>query len=219
MQIKSKWGIIINRSNWNDIFVKHVARWCARKTGLSKKFTGSTYEMIIRKTNVRRYNGVSNCFHRASITISRRYIDAFKKPFLDRYWTYKWSKPFEVWSTVELFVMLMCHEMLHSTTGRPRLFKSKQQCESYTHREAHRLVEQWRKERNVIMSRILADMRKDRAARKAKKSKPSTSDKLAKSEAMLRKWQAKLKLAQTKVNKYKRSVAACTRHIERTAAK
>ncbi len=40
--IKSKWGIVINRSKaWPDVFVKHVARWCARKTGLSARFTGS----------------------------------------------------------------------------------------------------------------------------------------------------------------------------------
>lgn len=220
--------ILTNRSRWNDIFVKHVARFCARKTGLWKKFSDHgwrKYNFTIKRATRMRWRGRAGEYggNMTYHAYHRRLRDSY--PVTDRYWTYRWSKAYLIHSSVEMFVMIMAHEFLHATAGAPSKFRGsdgridRATMETTTHRLAHEIVAMWRKERRKIMGRVLNEMRIARAKKKKKRAKPTTSVKRDKSAAMLAKWERKLKLAKTKVAKYKRSVAACDRHIIATAAK
>lgn len=219
--------IITNRSRWNDIFVKHVARFCARKTGLWKKFSkrwmrAGEYNFTIKRASRKWRRGRAHEYG-GNMTCHRECRPSY--PVTDRYWTYKWSKGYLIHSSVEMFVMIMAHEFLHATAGAPSKFRGsdgrydRAAMEAKTHRLAHEIVAMWRKERRAVMGRVLAEMRSERAKKKKKRAKPTTSVKRDKSAAMLAKWERKLKLAKTKVAKYRRSVAACDRHISATAAK
>ena len=214
--LKFKWGEVINRSRWPDIFVKHIARFCAQKTGVSKK---GRYGFTVKRASYRqRWSGRGGItFGRMSLPRRAYGPDFF--PYQSGYSTYKWVNKKPLYSMGELFLMVIAHEMTHATDGNPLNFRDGSSnydmatCENHTHHRAHDIVEMYRKDRVKIMRRIRAEMRKAREKAKVKKRKPTTDEKRAKSLAAQKRWERKLKLAQTKVAKYKRSVSACDRAI------
>ena len=234
--LKFKWGEVINRSRWPDIFVKHIARFCAQKTGIAKRhrdggelsfmgrgkgigFRSHHYKFTVqRATYGQTYRGRGGV-KAGRMLLHRRAYGASHFPCEDGYATYKWIGKKPLNSMIEMFVMLMAHEMTHSTDGAIENFYDRRAgqydragCENHTHHRGHAIVEMYRKDRVKIMRRIRAEMRKAREKAKAKK-RPSTEEKRAKSQAYLTRWERKLKLATTKVAKYKRSVSACDRAI------
>ena len=238
--LKFKWGEVINRSRWSDVFVKHVARFCAQKTGIAKRARDVYGELTFGSGGI----NFRNREHHYSFTVQRATYDhtycgrgGVKKgrmmlhrraygashfPCDDGYWTYKWIGKKPLHSMCEMFVMLMAHEMTHSTDGAIENFRvrgtrrnnyDRATCENHTHHRAHDIVEMYRKERKNIMRRVLAELRRERAKQKKKRRRSTTKEKRAKSQANLKRWERKLKLAKTKVAKYKRSVSACDRAI------
>jgi hypothetical protein len=236
--LKFKWGEVINRSRWSDVFVKHIARFCAQKTGIAKRastggelaflgrgkglgFREHHYSFTVqRATYTATYRGLGGVKN-GRMMLHRRAYGASHFPCEDGYATYKWIGKKPLHSMVEMFVMLMAHEMTHSTDGAINNFTlhgrrnnyDHATCENHTHHRSHDIVEMYRKERKNIMRRVLAELRRERAKQKKKRRRSTTKEKRAKSQANLKRWERKLKLAKTKVAKYKRSVSACDRAI------
>lgn len=203
---------IENRSKWPDGFLRVVCKWAAKRAGINWR-----YSILFRSRQAMGFAGRGWDFG-CNLRIARRAYHA-NEPHTLKDRRFQWSRPFEIWGSVEGLVYLLAHEMHHARDDRRPGNRGSAE-EFRCNRAAEDAVKAWRVERLAVMGKVKAELRKDTQRKvKAKERKQATKTpdaKLARVQANLVNWERKLRYAQNKVKTYKRKmkyyekrVAAC----------
>lgn len=212
---------IKNRSGWPDWFAIPVARWVAHRAGIYKS-NRHDYTLEIVNTKFKDTLCGRSYGYRARVRVHRRFTPRSGIfPYITKYWTYKWSMKYALNTRIEAFVDIIAHEMFHSTGGRPALFRSegrtdRQSMEMACERFSKETVEEFRKVwPGELKERVKAELRRNQI-RTISVTKSNPDVKLQAALDKLAVWQKKLKLANTKIKKYKQQV---NYYQKRSAAK
>ncbi len=204
---------IINRSNWPDHFVDVVVPWILRRAYPDRPRGYTVTLPAFRNCNT--WAGTATR-HDQRTRINRRFTFHAGFPFETSYRKYANMPVVTIRCRLETFVLIVAHEAAHGPvhykhadgTRDQRTIEEK--CELIARQTVAAFREAWPNEiRPAIRKRILAA--KARRARKAARKGPDA--KLAQAEALLAKWETKLKMAKTKVAKYRRQARAQERRI------
>lgn len=209
---------IVNRSKFPDPMLTTLVGWVAEQIGL-------TWECKIEFANVRNPSlragmcyGSRHCRIRFPVNFNSR----GKWPYRETYHRYSWAPVYLYNNRLECLTHLVAHEMIHCVDARKGLWSRPKTrhdhvagMEVETERRANAIVLKLREEFQVVKRKISAAMRRQRAAARRTKDrgrirrasiKNSPEAKLARARANLAAWERRLKLAQTKVKKYRRRV-------------
>jgi len=213
---------IINRSAWPTPALKVLCGWLLTNAAFD---SGQVpYTFVFRSTRtIHTWRGRGSS-HGQTITLSRRFQPREGWPWRLRDHRFKWACEEVYRSRLEVLVGLMGHELEHAMEGRPQRFLTngridRARMEFHCNQAGQRAVEALRRDWPVLRTRIkraLHDERRHRSAAKlashARCHDPER--KLVHAQQKLKQWGARLKLAQTKVRRYRRQVA----YYERRAA-
>ena len=207
---------VVNRSEWPTWLV----RWLVRKACADAGVTQYTWTQVRRNRSWfsgrgGRYEGHGGC--------NRRALKARNATWLFHYFGYKRENSCRdhiPHTSVAVLAKLIRHEVEHAGEGHPRHFRKDDGSMDRWLMEMHcnEMAAKWVNGMTDDLPKIMAEWRalarKDRAANR----KPSTDDKRAKRLALrteqLHEWERRMKLAATKVKKYR----AVVRRMERQAA-
>lgn len=208
---------IDNRSRWPDEFVDVLVPWICAEAGIDFPYSVQLAPKGWGGTGGR-YRQRTHCVRR-------------KRPGHTKDGRMKHSERHELRSSVEWFIYIVAHEAYHATKGHPTEFRKGsrtdvQSMEWWCNHWAYNIVIHYRLNRRKLMAQVKRNLRRTKRARQAKerqqervqaaKDHRKTDDyKLVNAQRLLKQWEAKRKLAATKVKKYRNRI----RHLERKAAK
>jgi hypothetical protein len=217
---------IINRSDWSEAFVSVVCRWVAREAGIQGKYT-----IILPSYSNKRDRAGRGGLYRQRSRINRRFIPStvHKRPdgnttpfpYLETYHRYAWASRFQINNRLEAFVHLIAHECGHAdgNVGDPRRFRGDaQSMEMACERLAGSVTIAFRDAWPDLKRKVIARMREERQ-QKTMRIASVPSIKLNKAQALLDKWQRKVKAAQNRVKKYARQVKYYNGRVAASAGK
>jgi len=205
--------IVVNHSPWPTSALRVLAKWIAEREGLGE---ARAYTFTFRNTRRMQYRGSGTPFGQ-TITMHRRFDPVTRAwPFRTKDHRFQWSTEEVYRSRLELLVGIMAHEAHHATAGHPRFFRKNGRLDRATmefrcNRAGQEAVEALRKDWLTLRAQIRGSMRRDRnrhiaAQERAVVRRADSTPKLLHGQTMLKRWQARLKLAGTKVKRYRRQV-------------
>lgn len=206
---------VINRTKWPTPAIKILGKWICWHAGI-------TWNYQITLGNSRRgwYGRGGSCSQ--TTHLDRRYRLKFPYKIEDSRITN--GPTYLVNSRLELLVFLLAHEACHANGGKPSEYRNKEtrrvdrqsmeyDCNLFGMETVKALREEWKE----LRPRIMAAMRRERDQKNRKRDPDARLLKnLERARDTLVKWERKLKLASTKVKKYRQKI----RYYEgRTAAR
>jgi hypothetical protein len=213
---------IINRSAWPTPALGVLCRWLCKLAAFDNGKSGYTFVFRdTRNTAVWRGRGA---LHKQTITMHRHFQPPSGWPWRARDPRFQWATEEVYRNRLEALVGLMGHELGHAMDGRPELFEKngrvdRARMEFRCNRAGQRAVEALRRDWPLLRSAIQRVLRRGharaavaQAAARGRRYDPER--KLVHAQQMLKQWSAKLKLAQTKIRRYRKQVA----YYERRAA-
>jgi hypothetical protein len=215
---------IINKSQWQDLWVETVVRWIWRRLN-RRDPRAAAYVFTVRAPSETRdvhgRAGRVNGFMR----LGRR-AKSFRHLQRDR--RFAWAPEYPVDGALEAFVFLAAHELRHGHVDNHALWSTgrAQGAEHDANHWAAETLAAFKLEWPAIRAAMLATARNARADAKAKAAreaerkaaKNSPETKLARVLELKAQWQTKAKRAANKLKTLNRREAALRRSIDKRAA-